>query len=463
MTFITSTIVLVFGGMAKAFNFLFQSGIAQASDNPKTSDEKPLKGIVVYYSATGSTGKVAGAIHRGMESVIECDVAPIKNIDPKEMDRYDVIAIGGPIWYYRETANLRQFIYNMPRMEGKLCVTFCTHGSQPDGFFFSVAQPLFKKAFTIIGWNDWYGACSHVLHMPKPYHTDGHPDEIDLQEAEAFGREMAERAVRIHGGERNLIPDIPTGPDADPLWIDHNRSSPPDMPPDMPPRESNAYATETVERGPEGGPGERRGPPPGPEIPPEIDFSKCVYPRCTACIDNCLRSAIDLSVTAPSGKASGSPILVKEACILCPHPLCQRACYYDAMVYDSARTEHVIHMDKCTYPKCTLCVDHCPMNAIDFSKDPPVFRISCEGCDLCWCICPEDAIEITNLADTHERLGGGGNDSFFFDNLRKAEASGRFRRLVPLDEIGWDNVVMDNPNAPRVVLNPEDYPYHIKK
>jgi ferredoxin len=103
------------------------------------------------------------------------------------------------------------------------------------------------------------------------------------------------------------------------------------------------------------------------------------------------------------------------------------------------------------------------MKAIDFSLGPPVFRMSCEGCDLCWCICPEDAIEITNLADTHERLGGGGNDSFFFDNLRKAEASGRFRRLVPLDEIGWDNIVMNNPNAPRVVLNPEDYPYHIRK
>jgi flavodoxin/ferredoxin len=469
IAFIGSALVLVFNRLGKAFNLLFQSGPAQASNNPSISHRKNPKGIVVYYSATGSTGKIAGAIHRGMKSIIECYVAPIKKIDPKEMDRYDVIAVGGPIWYYRETANLRQFLYNMPHMAGKLCITFCTHGSQPDGFFFSIAQPLFKKALTIIGWNDWYGACSHVLHMPKPYHTDGHPDEIDLQEAEAFGREMAERAVRIIAGERNLIPDIPTGPDADPLWIDHNRSSAGMMPGGPDDKFGPvSYATETVPTGTggeglEGGPRGGGGPPPGPETPPEIDISKCVYPRCTACIENCLKNAIDLSVKAPSKKISGSPILVKEACILCPHPLCQRSCYYDAIIYDSSRTEHIIHMDKCTYPKCTLCIDHCPMDAIDFSQDPPVFSITCEGCDLCWCICPVDAIEITNIADTHARLGGGGNESFFFDNLRKAEATGKFRRLVPLNEIGWDNIVYKNPNAPRVVLIPEDYPYDVKK
>jgi ferredoxin/flavodoxin len=397
-----------------------------------------------------------------MGSIIDCDVAPIKKIDPKEMDRYDVIAIGGPIWYYRETANLRQFAYNMPDMEGKLCVTFCTHGTNPDGFFFSLSEPLLERSFTIIGWNDWYGGCSHVLHQPKPYHTDGHPDEIDLQEAEAFGREMAERAIKIFAGERDLIPDIPTGPDADPLWIDKTAEGGGIM---MMPSGASVNATGPGEGAtmPGAGPGGPAGPPPGPEVPPKIDLTKCVYPRCTACLDNCLKKAIDLSVTATASKVSGAPILVKEACILCSHPLCQRSCYYDAIIYDSARTEHVIHMDKCTYPKCTLCADECPMNAIDFSQDPPVFHITCEGCDLCWCICPVDAIEITNITDTHERLKSTGNDSFFFNALYKAEAEGRFRRLVPLDKIGYDNLVMYNPNAPRVVLNPEDYPYSVKR
>ena len=171
----------------------------------KTGEKSSMKGIVVYYSATGSTARIAKAIHQGMKEVIECDIAPVKEIAPKGMDKYDIIAIGGPIWYFRETANLRLFIYKMPNMTGKLCIPFCSHGAAPEGFFYSLMQLLRRKEFTIIGWNDWYGSVFHVLHMPKPYLTDGHPDEIDLQEAEIFGREIADRARRIYAGEKDLL------------------------------------------------------------------------------------------------------------------------------------------------------------------------------------------------------------------------------------------------------------------
>lgn len=460
IAFISSITALAFRRITKAFDMLFQGGSAEASGKPEAENNRSLKAIVVYYSATGSTGKIAGAIHRGMKSVMECDVAPIKKIDPKEMAKYDVIAVGGPIWYYRETANLRLFVYNMPHMAGKLCIPFCTHGTQPSGFFYSLAQPLRKKEFTIMGWNDWYGAASHVLHMPKPYHTDGHPDEIDLKEAEAFGREMAERAVRIYAGKRNLIPEIPSGPDADPLWIRSGMGG--GMPGGGGPMPEADAALGGPTFTPEGpGSSDQRGPMMIADAIPEIDTSKCIYPRCTACVDNCIVNAIDLSVTAPAIRVSGSPIFVK-GCIHCGQPLCQRSCSYDAITYEQSRTIHVFDMKKCTYPKCTLCIDNCPMNSIDFGQDPPVIHENCEGCDLCWCICPVDAIDITNIAETHARLGGGGNDSFFFNALYEAERIGRFRRLVPLDEIGWDNIVYKNPNAPRVVLNEEDYPYDVK-
>ena len=88
-----------------------------------------MKGIVVYYSATGNTAKIAQAIHRGMKKVITCDVAPLKKADLRAMPQYDVIALGAPIWYFREPANVRLFIYNMPNLDGKLCIHFCTHGA----------------------------------------------------------------------------------------------------------------------------------------------------------------------------------------------------------------------------------------------------------------------------------------------------------------------------------------------
>jgi flavodoxin/Fe-S-cluster-containing hydrogenase component 2 len=482
---LASVIALVFGKAAKVL------GIGTAKAIVKdASGQKALKGCVVYYSATGSTGKIAGAIHRGMKSVMECDVVPLKKMDPKKMAKYDVVAIGGPIWYYRETANLRLFIYKMPQMTGKPFILFCTHGTQPSGFFSSLMQSLRKKEIDVIGWHDWYGGASHVLHMPSPYVTDGHPDEIDLREAEAFGKEMAQRAKRIYAGEKNLIPEIPSGPDADPLWEKGGmmgggaNAGGQAQGEGIPGAIAAAGAASAVQGGPQSGiatagtsnsmqggmpgPGAAPGGPGGMmmvsanEIP-RIDMAKCLYPRCTACLDNCVDGAIDFSRTASGKSVSESSILV-DGCIHCPQPLCERACVYDAITYKQMRTKHVFDMKKCIYPKCTLCIDNCPMYSIDFSQGQPVVHNNCEGCDLCWCICPYDAISITNIAETHALLANSETawDSPFLANLNQAEKTGRFRRLVPIDKVGWGNIVYKNPHAPRVVLHPENYPYKVK-
>ena len=382
-----------------------------------------MKGIIVYYSATGSTQKVAKAIHRGMKEVIECDIAPIKKVNPQDMAKYDLLVIGGPIWFFRETANVRLFIYNMPDMTGKLCVPFCSHGAAPSGFMYSMAHVLKQKNITIIGYGDWYGSVYQVLHMPKPYLTDGHPDDIDLNEAEAFGQEMAARALKIAAGQTELIPDLKQYAEADALWRLHRFGGP----------------------APSGeGSDERAAPPGGPRPQPKrtVNMEKCLYPECTLCVDNCMVKAIDFSVTPP---------VFKEHCMQCS--LCNRMCPVGAIELDEAsrqrQTQHVINLDKCKYPECTLCVDHCPMNAIDFSVSPPVFKWSCEGDDLCWIICPEGAIEIPNLDKTHAAMQMTSADHGFNNLLDEAEAKGKFRRLVPLDKIGWDNPIFKMQNHPR--------------
>lgn len=381
-----------------------------------------MKGIVVYYSGTGSTQKIAKAIRQGMKSVLgQCDLASIKKIAPQDMAKYDVFAIGGPIWYYRETANLRLFANQLPDMKGKYCIPFCVHGTEPIGFFYSLTPSLLKKGVTIIGWADWYGSVYQVLHMPKPYLTDGHPDEIDLKEAHEFGKDMAERAQKIAAGNTELIPKIPKGADADSLWKPNLR---------------------------------RMGPPPGaegkePQIPPfvpptrKINMAKCKYPECTLCIDNCMVKAFDFSANPP---------IVNQSCPQCD--ICLRVCAYDAIELEGGRgasleTTKYIDMTKCKYPECTVCIDHCSMNAIDFSQSPPVFKHNCEKDDLCWVICPEGAIVMPNLAETHGRMQMTGADHGFNQDLNIAEQKGKFRRLVPLDKVGWDNPIWKMTNHPR--------------
>ena len=378
-----------------------------------------MKGIVVYYSGTGNNYKIARAIHRGMKEIIDCDIATVKEANPGEMNQYDVIGVGSPIWYFREVASIRLFMYRLPDMTGKLAFVFSVHGTMPMGIFYSMIPPLQKRGLTIIGWNDWFGGNFYTIPSPKPYPLDGHPDEIDIKEAEDWGREMAERAIRIYNGEKALIPEIPRGDRADIRFR---------------PRGVMQYFRKL-------------------EKPHRfINPDKCKYPKCTLCIDNCIAKALDFSVRPPKYNI--------HTCINCA--LCDRLCPEGAIEipYEELRlmrTMKRIDMSKCKYPECTICIDHCAMNAIDFSVNPPVFKHSCEGDDLCWVICPTGAIEITNLDDTHRAGHDSGRRPPMGESpvswLEQQEASGRFRRLVPKEELGKYIPIMDIKRTPRFDVN----------
>ena len=61
----------------------------------------------------------------------------------------------------------------------------------------------------VIGWKDWYCGSSLPGHY-KPWFTDGHPDAIDLAEAESFGAAMVVHSRKISEGETSIIPTLPS-------------------------------------------------------------------------------------------------------------------------------------------------------------------------------------------------------------------------------------------------------------
>lgn len=385
-SFVTAAISFVQWRISGVFDLLFRTGTATASEPPAPGENKLPRGIVAYYSGTGNTAQVADAIFRGMSSVIPCDVAPIKKLKPKNMAKYDVMAVGSPNWYMRVPANVLIFTHDMPRMDGKHCVLFGTHGSGGPGMFWIMSKNILKKGMSIIGWSDWYGSDFLTPHSCVPDGEWGHPDRIDLAEAEAFGRRMAINSIRIYNGETGLLPDgIPT--------------------PDV--GGSSLFSPSGTADKPSFAGGAANG-------SPKFDFTKCVYPRCNRCMENCPVHAIDLSVVAPGGvlapdSITEHPVVLKEACLQCGG-LCERVCNYGAIAYIGNAGERVfqnIDMTKCTYPKCKACMDECPQDAIDVTKDPPVVYNWCENESLCYGVCPENAIEFTQTS-MHINEGTGG-------------------------------------------------------
>jgi flavodoxin/ferredoxin len=251
-----------------------------------------MKSIVIYFSQTGNTEKVACAIQAGIKQATgRCDIAKMKDVNPKQLYEYDLIGMGSAV-FGGQLGSLAILLNDLRFVGGKHAFLFCTHGTVLKGgdFFPSAYKRVKKSGLIIIGTGDWYGDC-YLLHMPEPYPTAGHPDEIDLKEAEEFGREMVMRSWRITAGEIGLIPPEPTAPE---------------LP--RPPQTNNEQQSGNVH-----------------SFSKKLKFykEKCLFPKCRLCMENCPVAGIDLSVNPP---------ILAQPCLSCEW--CARICPTGALDMD---------------------------------------------------------------------------------------------------------------------------------
>ena len=259
-----------------------------------------MKSIIIYFSQTGNTEKTAQSIRTGISQVTgHCDLQEIREANPLRLKDYDLIGFGAPV-IGQCPDNVLEFVRRMKFVGGKQAFVFCTHGTNHKRFLPSVYPELVALGLTVIGSANWYADC-FLLHMPQPYPTAGHPDATDLEEAEAFGREMAARSIRIRAGETALIPPAPPALPAPPA------SAPPGP-------SGNAPRVEV-----EGAFGRLL----------KFDKEKCLYPSCTLCMDNCPVYGVDLSVDPP---VLAKPCIDCEFCArLCPTGALDMTLFLEAM------------------------------------------------------------------------------------------------------------------------------------
>jgi len=272
-----------------------------------------MKSIVIYFSQTGNTEKVAYAIQGGVKQAAgDCDIAKLKDANPKRLYEYDLIGIGSPVF---EVVNVWQFLKRMRFVGGKHVFLFCTHGSSAKGgtFFYDAYKWLKPRGVTLIGTADWYGDC-FLLHHTYPYPSKGHPDEVDLKEAEDFGREMVFRSWKIAAGETDLIPlepvlqmpTLPPPPGGSSLPVIN-------VPPPIDGKDwrediVDSEHWKTIS-----------------SLPARVKFhkDKCLYPQCRLCMENCPVDGIDLSVDPP---------VIAKPCLYCE--FCGRVCPTGAIDID---------------------------------------------------------------------------------------------------------------------------------
>jgi len=267
-----------------------------------------MKSIIIYFSLTGSTEKIARALQKGIQQVTgQCDILPIKEAAPKRLKEYDLIGFGNPIMGRKISMNVQNFVKSMRFVGGKHIFLFCTSHSLVDQFA-ELADLIKERGLITIGWKSWLGSVYGPLGDPTPSASDGHPDKIDLDEAEAFAREMVWLSQSIYAGNSNLIPQDPT----------------PCPPPFNEPPELVGSDKDSQEN-----------------LMKRVHFrliydeGKCLYPGCRLCMDNCPVDGIDLTV---------KPRIIGKPCMTCMH--CDQICPTGAIYCDEEQMEWQFSIEK---------------------------------------------------------------------------------------------------------------------
>ncbi len=238
-----------------------------------------MKTLIICFSQTGNTRKVAERIRDGVAEVTgQCELISLADADTGSLAEYDLVGLGCPVFYFQEPINVRSFIESLPALAGRHWFIFCTHGSVLGATLHSMAERLKDKGATVIGYHHSY-ADATLPFYPYPTLTTGHPDSRGLNDARAFGKEIAARSQRIAEGDRTLIPTLEPVPEE---WTRNAQMLTPE------------FLEQTMPR-------------------LRIDMEKCI--RCHECEDNCPVGGIDVEADPPR---------IQSPCVYCWY--CAKIC-----------------------------------------------------------------------------------------------------------------------------------------
>ncbi len=79
------------------------------------------KALIVYYSRSGNTRKMAETIAEGIRKEnVEADVRDVKDVTPADLKAYAAIIVGSPVYYGSMAADIKKLFDDSIRIHGKL-------------------------------------------------------------------------------------------------------------------------------------------------------------------------------------------------------------------------------------------------------------------------------------------------------------------------------------------------------
>ncbi len=146
------------------------------------------KALIAYFSQSGTTKTITQKIAEGLsESDFEVDLhdirTPLSNIND-----YDLLGIGSPVYYFRPSINIIEFIKNLPPLNQIPSFTFLIYGKDYGKAGNVLRDEVTKKGAKEIGHAKFKGADMYLGYLQRGIlFSPDNPNVEDQNNAKNFG------------------------------------------------------------------------------------------------------------------------------------------------------------------------------------------------------------------------------------------------------------------------------------
>ena len=167
-----------------------------------------MKVMVIYFSQTGNTEKIASAIYGEVSMSNETVINKLDDVDPDSLNGYDQVFFGSPIHAGTIAKGIQDFLKKLPRLPGMRLAGFITHAATayPKQALDQMTQPFVEicrdKDMEYLGCFNCQGYLADFMHeavqkmqdssdeewQEKVKRMTGHPNTGDEADAKAFAR-----------------------------------------------------------------------------------------------------------------------------------------------------------------------------------------------------------------------------------------------------------------------------------
>jgi flavodoxin len=169
-----------------------------------------MKVLVIYFSQTGNTEKIAMAICEEASQANEAELKKLEDINTDEVAGYDFIFIGSPLHASNLAAPVKEFLAGIQASSSQKMAGFITHFAPAypeqamDGFAEPIKAACQEKGMEYKGCFDCQGALTESLHekvkesqnLTDEQWSDmvkqmtGRPNDEDAANAKVFAKEV---------------------------------------------------------------------------------------------------------------------------------------------------------------------------------------------------------------------------------------------------------------------------------